>query len=155
MNDNSSILGKDIPFNIIDSEVCRVLEFNTHAKIENNNVKAIPNFPYAFLTVECNKLQGKAILYVTHKLDFTNLWRAYKERGINKEEEVLVFWSNKHYKSPLIKLASAIMPKLWIMVCKKGAYELMTDKNYKPELTGEARFLAERAIIEWKPDVME
>lgn len=105
--------------------------------------------------IECNKLQGKATLYVTHKLDFANLWKAYKERGIKEGEEVLVMWSNKHYKSWLIKLASATMPKLWIMVCKKGAYELMTDKNFKPELTGEARFLAERPLVEWKPDVME
>lgn len=155
MDNNGPILGKDIPWDTIDSEVCRVLKFTPHGKIENNQIKAIPNFPYAFLTIECNKLQGRATLYVTHKLDFTNLWKAYKERGVKEDEEVLVMWSNKHYKSWLIKLASAIMPKLWIMVCKKGAYELMTDKTYKPELTGEARFLAKRPLAEWKPDVME
>ena len=44
------------------------------------------------------------------------------------------------------------MPKLTVMICSKGAYEIMTDSNYKPELTGEARFNAERPIVEWKPE---
>jgi len=155
MNDKTSVLGKDIAWTTIDSEVCRVLEFNSHAEIENNQIKAIPNFPYASLVLESNKFQGKATLFVTHKLDFTNLWNAYKKRGINKDEEVLVLWSNKHYKSWLTKMASSIMPKLWIMICKTNTFELMTDRNYKPDLTGEARFLAERPLIEWKPEVME
>lgn len=155
MNNKIPILGKDIPWDTIDGHVCRVLEFNPHGKVENNNVKAIPNFPYASLLVECNKLQQKATLYVAHKLDFVNLWKAYKVRGINKDEEVLILWSKKHYKNWLIKIFSAIMPKIWLMVCKTGTYELMTDQNYKPELTGEARFLAERPLMEWKPEVME
>jgi len=41
------------------------------------------------------------------------------------------------------------------MICPKGAFELMADQKSRPELQGEARFLAERPIAEWKPEVME
>ena len=47
------------------------------------------------------------------------------------------------------------MPRLWVMICPKGAFELMADQKSRPELQGEARFLAERPIAEWKPEVME
>jgi hypothetical protein len=47
------------------------------------------------------------------------------------------------------------MPKLWVMVCPKGAYELMENSNYKPELSGLERWNAMKPIIQWKPKVME
>ncbi|MBU0534045.1 MAG: hypothetical protein KJ887_04535 [Candidatus Omnitrophica bacterium] len=50
---------------------------------------------------------------------------------------------------------SPFLPRLWVMVCPKGAFELMVDQNYKPELSGEARWKAQKPIIEWKPEVME
>src|SRR3989338_1482686 len=62
--------------------------------------------------------------------------------------------SKKHLKS-YAKLFSAFMPRLWVMICPKGAFELMADQKSRPELQGEARFLAERPIAEWKPEVME
>lgn len=40
------------------------------------------------------------------------------------------------------------------MICKKGAYELITDANHRLELQGVARFKEEQAIIDWKPEVM-
>ena len=155
MNKDYPILGKDITWDTIDGDVLLAVEFNPYAKVDGKTITSIPNYPYATLTVECTKIPQQATLYVTHKLDFQNLWNAYKVRGIQDSEEVLVFWTKKHYKSGLSKFFSSIMPKLWIRVCKKGAYKLMTDKNYKPEITGEARFLAESPVIEWKPDVLE
>ena len=47
------------------------------------------------------------------------------------------------------------MPKLWVMICPKGTYELIVDSNYKPELSGEARWDAMKPITQWKPEVME
>jgi len=41
------------------------------------------------------------------------------------------------------------------MVCQKGAFKLMTDPNYRPELGAEARFMAQLPIEEWKPEIME
>jgi hypothetical protein len=37
------------------------------------------------------------------------------------------------------------------MVCSKGAFELETDPNFKPELRGEARWNVARPIAVWKP----
>jgi hypothetical protein len=81
------------------------------------------------------------------------LWSAFNERGVGEDEEVLVFWTKKNLKRSA-RLMSKLMPKLWVRICPKGAYELMLDNDFKPELTGTARWEAMRAVAEWKPDVM-
>ena len=71
---------------------------------------------------------------------------------------MIIIWTRKNYKVRSKvgeKLYSAFMPKLWVMVCPKGAFELMINDNYKPELTGEARWNAMKPITDWKPDVMK
>lgn len=52
-------------------------------------------------------------------------------------------------------MLSIFMPKLWVMICNKNSFELQTNSNFKPELTGEARWLASQPIEEYKPDVIE
>lgn len=81
-----------------------------------------------------------------------DLTGAFKQK--REEDEVLIIWTAKHYKKNLFKILSATMPKLIVWVCQKGAYELMIDQQYKPELIGEARILVEKQIIEWKPEAM-
>lgn len=87
-------------------------------------------------------------------MDFLHLWAAFNKRGIGQNEEVIIFWSKNHFKS-YAKILSVFMPKLWVMICPKGAFELMTDPNFKPELGGEARWNAQRSIAEWKSEVMK
>lgn len=147
------VLGKDIPLDTIDKEICRVIKFTPHAKIVNNKVVAESKTdPYAFLTIETKKISGKAELPIFHKDDFRNTYEAFNERG--EGQEVLIVWSNKNYKNIVFKMSRSIFPKLIIWLCQKDAYQLMTDQAYKPELTGEARFLAEKPVKEWKPEVM-
>lgn len=154
MDANALVLGKDIPLETIDQEICRVIKFIPHAKITNNKVVADSRTnPYAFLTIETNKLSTKAELPVFHKDDFRNVYEAFKER--KNGQEVLIVWSNKLYKNIVFKLSRSILPRLIVWLCQKDSYELMIDQKYKPELTGEARFLAEKPILEWKPEVME
>lgn len=154
MDSKALILGKDISWDIIDGQICRIIEFTPLGKVENGKVvNSSVKSPYAFLMVKCDKLPQNAILNVFHKTDFLNLASAFKQK--KEKDEVLVIWTAKHYKNFLYKIFSTIMPKLIVWVCKKGAYALMTDKNYKPELTGEARFLAERPVTEWKSEVMD
>ncbi len=149
------ILGKDIPWSVIDGELCRVIRFTPFAKIENKKVRAVASYtPYAFLTVECKKFKQNADLWVTHKIDFINLSEAFGQRKIKDGEEVLIIWSVNHYKYKLYKIFSFIFPKIWVMICPKNAYEIETNPNFRPELTGEARFLAFRPIKEWEPEVM-
>jgi hypothetical protein len=79
---------------------------------------------------------------------------AFNDREVKENEEVIIFYSKKHLKS-YAKLFSAIMPRLWVMICSIGVFELMINPKSRPDLQGEARFLAERPVAEWKPEVME
>lgn len=81
------------------------------------------------------------------------MWAAFRERTVGQDEEVVIFWSKRHYKS-YAKLFSFSMPRLWVMICPKGAYDLIIDRNFKPELSGEARPKATLPIVQWKPEVM-
>jgi hypothetical protein len=42
------------------------------------------------------------------------------------------------------------MPKLWVMICPKGAYDLLINPDSKLNLGGKAMI-----IIDWKPEVMD
>ncbi len=148
---------KDSEWSVIDGEPCRVIDFNPLGSLVDIDSKARSidkTTPYASITMECEKLGKNIIGYITHKMDFEHLWAAFKERMVKEDEEVIIIWTKKHYKRG-VKFFSAFMPKLWVMVCPKGAFELMTNDTYKPELTGLARWNAMKPIIEWKPEVME
>ncbi len=148
---------KDKEWSVTDGEVCRVRGFNPMgSSIKDGKVIAMDmTTPYASVNLECKKLSGEITGFITHKIDFINLWNAFKERGVKENEEVLISWSIQHYRNKIFKTLSRAMPKLWVMICPKNAFEIMTDDNYRPELKGEARFYAERPIAEWKPDVMK
>ena len=149
-------LRKNSEWRAIDGERCRVTDFVPFSSIENGQVVTPDRTaPYASVVLECKRFPREVTGFVTHKIDFMHLWLAFKERTISQDEEVNIFWSKRHYRSIFHKIFSAFMPKLWVMVCPKGAFELSVDPNYKPELTGEARFKATRPIIDWKPEVMK
>jgi len=157
-NESEIVLWKDSEWSQIDREFCRVTDFGTLGSFVDANGKVHAGsrtMPYASLTLECRKLGKNITGYITHKMDFQHLWAAFKERRVNEDEEVIIVWTREEYKSKLYKLLAPIMPKLQVMVCPKGAYELMTDSNYKPELSGTARWNAMRPIIRWKPEVMK
>ena len=148
-------LRKDSEWSVVDGEHCRITDFIPAATIEKGQVIA-PNKtePYASVILECKKLSQETKGFITHKMDFQHLWAAFRERGIGQNEEVIIFWSKKYLKN-YAKILSIFMPKLWVMVCPKGSFELMADSNFKPELGGEARWNAQRPIVEWKPEVMK
>jgi len=181
MNESQeSILLKDRDWSAIDGEICRVLEFTPlNAKVKDGRVKASSlTTPYASVVIECPKIQGKATGYITHKIDFAMLWAAFNERtqvegarvevkydshgvpafvakhGVATNEEAWLVWTKKRY---ILKfgLINKPLPRLIVSVCPKGAYELVTNPNVRPELKGEARFLAECPLVTWKPIVMK
>ena len=147
------IMLKDSEWSLINGEICKAIDFVPMAIIKNGKT-SIHNraSPYASIKFECRKLPQIAAGYITHKIDFMHLWTAFKERMIQQDEEVLFFWSKKYYKG-YAKLFPAFMPKMWVMVCPKGAYQLF-DPSFKPELEGEARARARVPIVDWKPKVM-
>ena len=146
---------KDSEWRVVDGEPCKVIDFIPLARIENGKVVAPDKTkPYASVILECKKLPEQTRGFIFHKMDFQHLWTAFKERRVGENEEVIIFYSKRNLKN-YAKLFSTFMPRLWVMVCQKGAFELIADHNSRPELQGEARFLAERPIVEWKPEVIK
>ena len=160
-SESKIVLIKDSEWSAIDGEPCRVMDFDPLGSLMDidGKVRSMDKTtPYAGITVECKKLGENIRGYITHKMDFQHLWAAFKDRKVRDDEEVIIYWTRKHYKVHSWvgeKLYSAFMPKLWVTVCQKGAFELIVDLNFKPELTGEARWNAMKPIIDWKPEVMK
>lgn len=154
MLSTTPVVGKEIPWGDINGQVCHVLDFLPYGRIEQDKALSLfPMFPYASLLVELEKPHRQATLNIFHKIDFVNLSQAYKQK--NDEDEMLIIWTTKRYKNVIYKLMSAIMPKLIVWLCKKDSYRLMTDNEYKPELNGEARYIAKKPLLELKPDTMD
>jgi hypothetical protein len=155
-NKSEIIFITDSDWDIVDSHTCLVTDFNPLAAIKNGKVIAFDNAtPYAYVSFECKKVSGNIKGYITQKFDFTHLWYVFKDRTVKENEEVIIIWSKTHYQNFIVNLFSRFMPKLWVMICPKDAYKLLSDEKYKPELSGEARYLATKAIVDLKPDVMK
>ena len=103
--------------------------------------------------VECPALPREAKGFITHRTDFLHLWNAFNERGVRDDEEVIVVWT-RQYPKTYARLMSKFMPRLCVMICPTQAFELMTDQDFKPEMTGTARWEAQRPLVEWKPNAM-
>lgn len=135
----------------IDGVLCKITKFLYFDKTQEFDVDGRKYYPYAVVTLICLKVANPVTGLIFHKEDYQHLRKAFEE--VKQDEDVLISWSNKHYKS-WAKVFSPFMPKLWVMICPAGAFEIETNKNYRPELTGEARWNAAKPIISWKPEVM-
>jgi len=145
---------RDNDWSIVEDALCRVKGFSPMATIQHGKVLTLGrSAPYASVTLECKKLPHTINGFIAHKMDFLHLWAAFKERPLGEDEEVLIIWTKKHYKG-YAKILSAFIPRLRVMVCPKGAFQLETDPNFRPELKGEARWKATSPIVDWKPEVM-
>lgn len=166
------ILRKDGDWAVTEGFPCRVIEFsplarvediklglphpnqNSFANVTSSDVASVRSLPYASVTLECARIASKCKGLITHKLDFVHLWLVFEEREIKDDEEVIIFWSKKYLKW-YAKLLSWFMPRFVVMVCKRGAYELLNDPDCRPELRGEARWIALRSIETWQPQVIQ
>lgn len=146
---------KDSEWSKIDGEICRVINFTPLASVKNDKILRVDIMPYASLELECKKTQQKIIGFINYKEDFKHLWLAFKERGIKHNEEVLIIWSRNHYTFKWLKFFSFLLPKLRVMICPNEAYELITDPEYKTELTGEARAKSSLPIVDLKSKIMD
>lgn len=180
MNDVTHAFIKTSDWRSIEGQLCRVKDFSPlSGSIENGTIMSIDKTtPYASVVFECEKINGKITGYITHKLDFAMLWAAFKEPaahfdGVNLEladtdeldpsnyfqgnekkmPEVLMTWTEKKYK-PGVGLFKGGLPKLIVMLCPSGAYELLTDNAQRLELTGTTWAKLVSPIATWKPSVM-
>jgi hypothetical protein len=110
--------------------------------------------PYAAIEIESTALAEPTTGFITNKADFQHLWHVFNVRGVSDDEDVLVIWNKSNLRRGT-RWFSRGLPGLVVWVCPKEAYELLTDERFRPELHGEARFLASRPIEEWKPEVMD
>lgn len=148
------VVSVDIPWSDIDAEVCRVQKYLSPKEMDET-IAAGGFGARCCLLVECSKFEKKLLIPVFHKIDFNNLKSLFKTRGIATGEEVLISWSKRYYKNFLYRKIYFFLPRFWIMVCKKNAYELMFDSNYRPDLKGEARSLEEKPLLVVKPSVLD
>jgi len=157
------LIGRDIPWEAIEGEFCRIKHFTPLAIVESGKVESASTMlPYASLRVELpdlsehpdyqQKLKGiilphEALMPVMHKLDFRNLWEVFKETGINTEiMEVLVVYAPLKRRK-LTKLFSGVLPSLVIQVYPKGSLERLYEKPEKGKV--EEWFNSLRPITEW------
>jgi hypothetical protein len=152
MSKNELITDRD--WAAIDGEICRVTKFEPLARIVGGRiVKAGWLTPYALVHLESPNLTRNSVAKITHKRDFVNLWAAFVDGQLTSAEEVNIAWIKSQVRGAA-RLLSRFMPGLSVMICKAGAFELITDPNCQPELTGEARFKAEMPIVQITPDVL-
>jgi hypothetical protein len=76
--------------------------------------------------------------------------------GHGENEEVWLTWTRKNYTGAA-RLFNRFLPRLVVMVSRKGALELLRDREgrLRPDLKGEARAMASVPLITWTPEVMK
>jgi len=162
-NDEIPIIGRDLPWDAIEGEFCRIEHFTPFALVEHGKIKSASSIlPYASLRVELpnlaaheeyqQKLKGitlpaKASMPVLHKLDFRNIWEVFNVRHINTDiMDILVIYAPLKRRK-ISGLFSSILPSLVIQVHGKGALERLYSK---PEIgKAEDWFNSNRPIAEW------
>ncbi|MCX6841332.1 MAG: hypothetical protein NTX53_03470 [candidate division WOR-3 bacterium] len=154
--DHRNFVVFDRDWSVVEGVPCRVIEFIPLGStvVDEQVHRDKSTHPYASITLECSKIAGTVTGFVWHKVDFANLWAAFKDRGVAGDEEVIIIWSTRHYK-PEYRIAKLVLPRMWVMICPKGATEIMSDENARPDLEGLDRWNATKPIVDWKPDVME
>ncbi|MEX1128634.1 MAG: hypothetical protein WEB50_08730 [Vicinamibacterales bacterium] len=178
---SDGILLKDREWASIDGQLCLVRQFVPMAKMENGQVTAISaTMPYASVTLSTEdgrELKG----FIGHKTDFAMMWVAFNERTevagtrldvrsdidssddlclehLGENEEVWLIWTRKSYRTGA-GFFKSFLPRLIVMVSRKGALELLRNRDLRPELSGEARHCAISPTISplltWTPEVMK
>jgi hypothetical protein len=130
------ILRKDKEWRLIENELCIVKDFRPlmgSVVKDGMAISPVTSVPYASVELKCKKIQGEITGFICHKIDFINLWYAFRENGLDGEtEEVCIYWSTKHYNNIIVKILSSFQlivlgatpfPKIIVIVYKKGTYE--------------------------------
>lgn len=144
--ENFQIIGKDKSYSSINGKLLKVTKLDLSKASKNSQWIS---YGVIFFELE-NKQTG--LLNIYNKTDYKNFEKALY--SMNNDSELIAIWSTNNYSNLFYKLFSAFMPKLIFWICNKGSYNILSNENFRKELTGEARFLASKPIIEIKPSVM-
>ena len=161
------LLINDHDWGVVAEEPCRVVQFNPSWYIKDGkflqNKTSKPYAPYATVLLETLMSSDTIKGYITNKTDFTNLWKVFRERTVTENEEVIIVWTTDHYKQKWLKSFSIFLPKLRVLVCRKGHLEFvadpegfMADPNWQSK-SGERPSYEEmgKPIVDLKPNTME
>lgn len=147
---DSLVIGKDVSWVTMRDYFLRVITFKPFATIVGNEIQsAQSNLPYGILTVECLELNQEFVVYLSHKVDFRHLSKAFNQRGISEAEEVLVgdFASKR---SGLTRIFAPFLPQLYVWICRRGHLERLVNDDWGG-LTGEALAMAMIPLEMWEP----
>jgi hypothetical protein len=94
--------------------------------------------------------------FISHKLDFQNLWSAFYDSALDPaHEEVVAYWSRSHYRSILARVVAYAMPRLIVMICRGGSFDTLSDGRPWPgEESGMVMIHALESRKWWKPDIV-
>lgn len=147
---------RDEDWRPLDGEICRVTEFRPMAgRVDGTEVRSFSrSLPYAAIDIESPALPEPTTGFITHKLDFRHLWEVFNVRGVAHDEEVIVIWNKSNLRRGT-KWLSRSMPGLIVWICRKPAYELMTDRTFRPDLDGLERHNASSPIVRLEPEVLQ
>jgi len=137
---------RDSDWEPLDGWICRVTTLTPFPPSKGH--------PYASVQVESPPLTEPVAGFVTDKLDFEHLLEAFSRSESEPDTEVQIVWTKQRYKRG-VKLFALTMPRMEVRLCRKNAYELIYDEDYKPALQGTERVRAYMPIAEWIPDVIE
>lgn len=87
---------------------------------------------------------------IFHKKDFENLLSAFKVKDQGEGRIVVIEWSTNSLTG-LRRIFSPFLPRLSVYVFAERSFELSVNPALEPQLTGEARFLAELPLAVWTP----
>ncbi|KKQ80805.1 MAG: hypothetical protein UT02_C0002G0030 [Parcubacteria group bacterium GW2011_GWC2_38_7] len=170
------ILLKDKEWSLIDGDLCLVTTFTP---LDGNFVKdgivtsSNTLAPYAAIEITC-RTATKITGFITHKIDFANLWHVFKEINFNPEkEEVQIYWTTKHYNNLIAKIISFLyltfigmtpLPKMFVMLYKKGTFDKLQSENQfstgnnlklPPKSNAQVFIYGSIPISFWMPDIMK
>lgn len=150
----------DSEWMLIEGRACRVIGFTPFASVAHGKVVApSTTVPYASVALECTGISSVVQGFVTHKVDFANLWAALKERGVSDDEEVVIFWTTKDYKWGFLRFLSRFPPKMWVTIRRRGSLDILDrlcdpTRPREPGFDSMAAVRATEPLMEWKPGVM-
>jgi hypothetical protein len=126
MKNNAATMIMDLHWKNIAGIPMRYISHTFFARIENDHLIApLPPNSYANILVEAPELPNTAIIQVSHKLDFYNLWILIEKEILHDENVELII---KHKPpSGIKKLMAAILPHLEYSVFYRGYLEAIHD----------------------------
>lgn len=126
---SQSGLLRDADWRLLDGALLRLTAFTPllGAEVRDGVVFALArSVPYATVEIACSFLAGQLPVtsFITHKLDFVHIWCAFAEDAVRDgRQEVLGYWTKRHYSGLVARLLVHSMPRFMVMTCPAGTFD--------------------------------